>query len=49
VRNIIGTLADVGRGRLQVPQVSEILASRDRSQAGATAPAQGLVLWKVEY
>jgi tRNA pseudouridine38-40 synthase len=49
VRNIVGTLADVGRGRLQVPQVSEILASRDRSQAGATAPAQGLVLWKVEY
>jgi tRNA pseudouridine38-40 synthase len=49
VRNIVGTLADVGRGRLQAQQVPEILASRDRSQASATAPAQGLVLWKVEY
>ncbi len=49
VRNIVGTLADVGRGRLRAHSVTEILASRDRSQASATAPPQGLVLWKVEY
>jgi tRNA pseudouridine38-40 synthase len=49
VRNIVGTLADVGRGRRQAPEVRAILASRDRSQASATAPPQGLVLWKVEY
>lgn len=49
VRNIAGTLADVGRGRTTVDQVRRILGSRDRSQAGATAPPYGLVLWQVEY
>jgi tRNA pseudouridine38-40 synthase len=49
VRNIAGTLVDAGRGRMTVDQMTRILASRDRSQAGATAPPQGLVLWQVEY
>ena len=49
VRNIVGTLADVGRGRTSVAGVNAILASRDRGAAGATAPPHGLVLWQVEY
>jgi tRNA pseudouridine38-40 synthase len=49
VRNMVGTLVDVGRERTRVDAVKAILASRDRGEAGATAPAQGLVLWQVEY
>ncbi|MGA3326987.1 MAG: tRNA pseudouridine(38-40) synthase TruA [Terriglobia bacterium] len=46
VRNIVGTLLEVGRGKGDIPS---ILAARDRTQAGPTAPAQGLCLMKVEY
>jgi tRNA pseudouridine38-40 synthase len=49
VRVIAGTLVDVGRGRRPVESVAAALASRDRAQAGATAPALGLFLVKVEY
>lgn len=49
VRNIVGTLADIGRGRRPVEAMAEILASRDRRRASATAPARGLTLWHVEY
>lgn len=49
VRNIVGTLADVGRRRTSIDQVKAILASRDRAAAGATAPPHGLALWQVEY
>ena len=49
VRNIVGTLVDVGRGRLGPEDVPRILAARDRSAAGPTAPAQGLFLVQVEY
>jgi tRNA pseudouridine38-40 synthase len=49
VRNIVGTLIDVGRGRLEPSDIVSILAARDRAQAGPTAPAQGLCLMKVEY
>jgi tRNA pseudouridine38-40 synthase len=49
VRNIVGTLVDVGRGRRRAADMAAILASRDRSQASATAPAHGLTLWRVEY
>jgi tRNA pseudouridine38-40 synthase len=49
VRNIVGTLVEVGRGRQSVPWVAEVLASRDRSRAGPTAPSQGLVLVEVRY
>ena len=44
VRNLAGTLIEVGRGRWAPERVAGILASRDRAQAGPTAPAQGLVL-----
>ncbi len=49
VRSIVGTLAEVGRGRTTVSEFREILEARDRSEAGATAPACGLYLEKVEY
>jgi tRNA pseudouridine38-40 synthase len=49
VRTIVGTLADVGRGRMSADQLTRILESRARSRAGVTAPPQGLVLWQVEY
>jgi len=49
VRNLVGTLILVGKGTLQPRDVGRILAARDRSAAGATAPASGLVLVNVEY
>lgn len=49
VRNIVGTLADVGREKINPEKIKDILASKDRSQGGATAPAQGLFLVNVEY
>jgi tRNA pseudouridine38-40 synthase len=49
VRAIVGTLVDIGRGRTPASQMPAILESRDRAAAGMTAPAQGLMLWSVEY
>ena len=49
VRAIMGTLFWVGRGQLPVERIGEIVASRDRSQAGPSAPAQGLCLIRVSY
>jgi tRNA pseudouridine38-40 synthase len=49
VRILVGTLTEVGTGRLSVPQVAEILASKDRTKAGKTAPAHGLELIAVHY
>jgi len=49
VRILVGTLVDVGSGRLDRAQVSEILASKDRVRAGITAPAHGLELVEVRY
>jgi tRNA pseudouridine38-40 synthase len=49
VRNLVGTMLDVGRGRLKVEQIPVILAARARSAAGPTAPARGLFLHSVEY
>jgi tRNA pseudouridine38-40 synthase len=48
-RGIVGTLVYVGQGKIAVRDVKQILAAKDRSAAGMTAPAQGLVLWKVFY
>jgi len=47
VRNIVGTLVEVGRGKLTAGDFKTILESRDREQAGATAPPQGLFLVSV--
>lgn len=49
VRNIVGTLVDVGAGRGAPDRMAAILASRDRGQAGSTAPPQGLFLVEVRY
>lgn len=49
VRNLVGTFILVGKGTLQVEDVTRILAARNRSAAGATAPASGLYLVGVEY
>jgi tRNA pseudouridine38-40 synthase len=49
VRIIVGTLTEVGTGNLRVAQVAEILASKDRTIAGVTAPPQGLELVEVRY
>jgi len=49
VRNIVGTMVEVGAGRWPARRVADALASRDRSQAGPTAPARGLFLVRVLY
>lgn len=49
VRILVGTLVEVGQGRRTPAQVAEILASRDRTTAGITAPAHGLELMEVRY
>ena len=49
VRNLVGTLIDVGRGKLKTEMIPGILAARARAAAGPTAPAQGLFLHSVEY
>ena len=49
VRNIVGTLVDVGSGRLREEGFSAVLAARNRQQAGMTAPARGLCLLGVRY
>lgn len=49
VRNIVGTLIEVGRGKLEPRDVLKILEARDRTRAGPTAPASGLCLMKVDY
>jgi len=48
-RGIVGTLVQVGQGKIPATEIKNILASRDRRVAGMTAPAHGLVLWKVFY
>jgi tRNA pseudouridine38-40 synthase len=49
VRNIVGTLVEVGRGERLPEAMGAVLAGRDRTRAGATAPAHGLVLVAVRY
>lgn len=49
VRSIVGTLLDVGRGRMSVGEFGEALASCDRGRAGKTASAHGLFLMEVAY
>jgi tRNA pseudouridine38-40 synthase len=49
VRAIAGTLVDIGRGRWAPAEMAAIIASRDRSRAGPTAPPQGLFLVSVDY
>jgi tRNA pseudouridine38-40 synthase len=49
VRNVVGTLVEVGLGERAPGCMTELLAGRDRTRAGATAPARGLTLVEVRY
>jgi tRNA pseudouridine38-40 synthase len=49
VRNLVGTLVEVGQGKRPPASIPALLASRDRTQAGRTAPPQGLFLEEVFY
>ena len=49
VRNIVGTLVDVGLGKITIDDFNRILESKDRNDAGITAPAHALFLVQVEY
>jgi tRNA pseudouridine38-40 synthase len=49
VRNIVGTLVDVGLNKITPAEFKGILESKDRSNASATAPAHGLFLMEVKY
>jgi tRNA pseudouridine38-40 synthase len=48
-RGLVGTLVQVGLGKIPPAAMAAILAGRDRRAAGMTAPAHGLVLWRVAY
>ncbi len=49
VRAIVGTLLEIGRGKLSIPDFRKIIEKKDRNLAGASAPAQGLFLVDIEY
>lgn len=49
VRAIVGTLLEVGRGKMSVQHFCEIIEKKDRCSAGTSAPPQGLYLYKIEY
>lgn len=49
VRTIVGTLLDIGEGKIHVDEMKNIIEKKDRSAAGRSVPAKGLYLCKVEY
>lgn len=49
VRNLVGTMLEVGQGRQSLDWLEKVVASGDRRQAGPTAPARGLILDEVKY
>jgi len=49
VRSVVGTLVDVGKGKINLEEFNEIIAQKDRSFASGSAPAQGLYLVEVVY
>lgn len=49
VRNLVGTMLDVGRGYREADEIPSMITARDRAAAGPTAPARGLFLHSVEY
>ncbi len=49
VRAVVGTLAEVGRGKLTLEEFDDIIAKRDRCAAGTSMPPHPLFLWKVAY
>ncbi len=49
VRSIVGTMVEVGRGRIRAGEIRGIVDARDRARAGPVAPPHGLTLWAVGY
>ena len=49
VRAVVGTLIEVGRGRMSMEKLRKVLAEGTRCDAGESMPAHGLFLWEVEY
>ena len=49
VRAITGTLLDVGVGKTRLSDFQKIIASKNRSNAGASIDARGLFLWQIKY
>jgi tRNA pseudouridine38-40 synthase len=49
VRAVVGTLFEVGRGKMTKDQFADVILQHNRSAAGDSAPAEGLYLTKVEY
>ena len=49
VRAVVGTLVEVGRGRLSVSEFCEIIERKDRCAAGTSMPGEALFLWRVDY
>lgn len=49
VRAIVGTMLDIGRGKINITNLSEIIEKRNRNSAGVSAPAHGLYLTKITY
>jgi tRNA pseudouridine38-40 synthase len=49
VRNLVGTFLEIGRGQRRAADLRELISTRDRTAAGATAPARGLFLHSVSY
>ena len=49
VRIMVGTLIEIGKGKIKSKELAEIISSKDRSRAGPTVPAHGLYLMKVKY
>jgi tRNA pseudouridine38-40 synthase len=49
VRAIVGTLIEVGKGKISIEQFAEIIERKDRGEAGTSVPPQGLFLVDIEY
>ena len=49
VRIMVGTLVDLGRGKITLENFKDIIEAKDRTKAGMTAPPHGLFLKEVEY
>ena len=49
VRAVVGTLVEVGRGKMTLRQFKEVIERRDRCEAGTSMPGNALFLWNVEY
>ena len=49
VRAVVGTLMEVGRGKVPATHIAEIMRLKDRCRAGTSVPGHALFLWKVDY